>query len=200
MIRNRQRTIRQVSASIVPWNAICCTLAAEVTAIAAFYALEWRWLRQALVGALGVILPAIGCSVHTALYSLTVGNRLFQFDSDCTYVDLVLCSLPFLWRTHRRLAANLVVMSAFASIVLMGNLVRVALGICAVSHGVSTFWAHDVPDYMLWYPTLIVVCVLWLRNLLRKGDGRGCVLPGLCKVPQTEQFEATLLEQKSVKA
>lgn len=178
-------------------KAILGTMGGEIAAIIAFYGLEWLWLRQSLVNALALILPVLGCTVYSGHYSLTVGDRLFQFDPDCTYVDLALCSLPFLWRIRRPIITNVAVLTAFAGAVMLGNLIRVALGIYAVSHGASTFWAHDIPDYILWYPSLIVVAVSWLRSLPWANRNNNLVPVELRKGPQIGKMDASLLERKS---
>jgi hypothetical protein len=147
------------------WRVVCLVLLAEATAIAAFYGLEWIWLRSLHVAFLQTILPALGCSVEASGDLLTVQGHAFKIDADCTYIDLVLCSLPLLWRVHRRRSANLAVLAGFAAGVAVVNLARVLFGVYALANGVSMFWAHDLVDYVLWYPTLGMVALLWMRSL-----------------------------------
>ncbi|MBI4325240.1 MAG: hypothetical protein HY674_08255 [Chloroflexi bacterium] len=140
-------------------------LLAEGVAILAFYGLEWAWLRQMHVLWLQTTLQALGYHVETAGTLLTVEGQRFQIDPDCTYVDLILCALPLLWRVRRRLFANLAALAGFAGAVVVVNLARVLSGVYALAQGVSLFWAHDVVDYVLWYPTLGVVAWSWAQSL-----------------------------------
>ncbi len=147
------------------WKVVLLVLLAEAVAILAFYGFEWTWLRQMHVLWLQTTLQALGSHVQTAGNLLTVDGHSFQVDPDCTYVDLILCSLPLLWRFHRPPATNLTVMAGFAAAVVAVNLSRVLFGVYAHTQGMSLFWAHDLVDYVLWYPTMTVVALLWLRSL-----------------------------------
>jgi exosortase/archaeosortase family protein len=147
------------------WLPVIFVLLAEAAAIAAFYSLEWGWLRQMHVLWLQTTLQALGCLVQTAGTLLTVNGHAFQISPDCTYVDLAICCLPLLWRVHRRFSANLAVLAGFAAAVVVVNLLRVLYGVYAYSHGGSMFWSHDLVDYVLWYPTMGIVALLWLRSL-----------------------------------
>ncbi len=158
------------------------TLLAEAIAILAFYGIEWSWLRQLHVLWLQTALQALGCAVQTGLHTLTVNGRPFAISPDCTYVDLILCGLPLLWRVNRRWTANLSVLAAYAVAVALVNLARVLYGVHAFSHGVSLFWSHDLPDYVLWYPALGVLALLWLRSLGPRGCRRESARTGKSEV------------------
>ncbi len=147
------------------WQVVGIVLLAEGAAILAFCGLEWGWLRQLHVLWLQTTLQALGCHVETAGTLLTIEGQRFQIDPDCTYVDLILCGLPLLWRVHRRWSANLAVLAGFVGAVVVVNLARVLYGVYALAHGVSLFWAHDLVDYVLWYPTLGVIAWLWAQSL-----------------------------------
>jgi hypothetical protein len=152
------------------WTPVALTVLAGATAILVFYGLEWSRLRQLHVLWLQTTLHALGCHVEAAGTLLTVNGHHFQNDPDCTYADLIICSLPLLWRVHRRLPRNLTVLAAFAAAVLVVNLGRVLLGVYAFAHGVSLFWAHDLVDYVLWYPTMGFVALLWMQSLGTLGN------------------------------
>ena len=79
---------------------------------------------------------------------------------DCTYIDLVLILIPFLWRVEVSPGRNLVWLAAFTVAVQLVNLARVWFSIWFFSRGGSWFLAHDLPDYLLYYPTLVLV-ILW---------------------------------------
>jgi hypothetical protein len=158
------------------WSVLALVLLAEAVAILAFYGFDWSGLRQLHVLWLHTTLQALGCPVQTSLHSLTVNGRAFQISPDCTYVDLILCGLPLLWRVRRRWSANLAVLAAYATAVALVNLARVLYGVYAFAHGVSLFWSHDVVDYILWYPTLGVVALFWLRSLFPPPSRREATL------------------------
>ena len=145
------------------WRVFLVSLCAEVLAIVAFFGLEWSWLRKVNILWLHITLPALGCPVKVNGYTLDVLGHPFEISSYCTYVDLMICSFPLLWRVRRRLAANLAVLAGFAGIVALVNLARVLLAVYGMAKGASMFWAHDIEDYVLWYPTISIAALFWFR-------------------------------------
>jgi hypothetical protein len=65
------------------------------------------------------------------------------------------------------------------------DIARVVLGIHAMSRGVPELWAHDVPDTLLYYPTVAFAGWIALRRDLRChsrpedpiGDDRCAIVP-----------------------
>lgn len=180
---------------------------AEAAAIAAFYGFQWEWLRTANVACLHAILQGLGCHVQSIGHAMTVEGRAFVADRDCTYVDLILCSLPLLWRVRRSLADNAAVLASFAAVVVVVNLARATLAIYVTARGGSWFWSHDMVDYVLWYPTLGAVGLLWAQSLktlwLLPNDSGGLPVPsgrsqgetGPWPVPTKADSPVTLLRE-----
>lgn len=147
------------------WRPILLVLFLEALAVLAFYGFEWSWLRRLHVLWLQDVLQSLGCALQAGLYSLTVNGREFQISRDCTYVDLIICGLPLLWRGRQHWVGNLTVLAAYAGAVVLVNLIRVLYGVYAYANGVSLFLAHDFLDYLLWYPTMAILVFLWVRSL-----------------------------------
>lgn len=147
------------------WKVFWGALVAEVVATCTFYGLEWNWLRELNLQLVQAALNGLGCSLEAQDRSLTLPGRVFLITPDCTYVDLIICSFPLLWRVRRSFIGNCGVLTLFAMAVFAVNLPRVALAVYVTANGGSLFWSHDMVDYVLWYPTLAVVALGWLRSL-----------------------------------
>ena len=141
-----------------------CRLAGLALGVGLFYAVSWMPLRIAVRDAAASCLQTVGMRVDVTAFegspALRVAGKQFHFTPDCTYIDLVLILIPFLWRVEASPGRNLVCLAAFTAVVQLVNLVRAWFSIWFSSHGGSWFLAHDLPDYLLYYPTLVIV-ILW---------------------------------------
>ena len=136
-------------------------------AVALFYSLDWVWLRKLQVNTLAALLGVFGHSVMVQGLELKTGAAWVTITPECTYVDWILCASPFLWRFGKPLGANLSRLTLLAATVSVVNLARTLVPILVSANGGSWFWAHDFVDYLLWYPGLAVVILLWLCALIR---------------------------------
>jgi len=155
--------------------------------LAMFYAWDWMPLRVGLRDAIGWSFRVRGYNPRSFVYegspALSVEGKVHFYSPECTYVDLLFMVVPFVWifgATHRSNIQWL----AIATLAIVGtNLVRCWAAVYLDVIGVSRFYAHDLPDYILWWPTVGVVVLLSLwRDLVRpvrsqSGTGActGCV-------------------------
>ncbi len=137
--------------------ALCFALA-----IVVFYACQWGWLRSAVAALLTAALRASGLPATRSLYEISVGGLRVAITPECTYVDWFLCAAPWIWR-RGPLANNLLRVIALAAGVGAANFLRLYLAICGALAGLPWWAAHDVPDYILWYPGVVLAFLFWLR-------------------------------------
>jgi hypothetical protein len=147
------------------WRFVFFILSAEAFAIILFYSISWSWLRAAHALMLQAMLRLLDCNVQSVAPFFMVEQHAFAVDADCTYVDLILCGLPLLWRTHRNALGNFAWMVSFVAAVTLVNIPRMTLAVYVTAHGGSWFWSHDMIDHVLWYPTLGLIAISWIRSL-----------------------------------
>jgi hypothetical protein len=143
-------------------------------AVGLFYALDWTHMRTSQRDLIQHGLQVAGYAPVPFDYNgspaLTVGDRAHFFTAECTYADLFLIVLPFLWVVGARRGSNALRLLAAGLIILGGNLVRSFASVYINVLGVSWFWAHDLPDYLLWWPTFLYVLLQAMRHDLGSGS------------------------------
>lgn len=137
-----------------------------------FFMLDWMALRNWLAQGLYVVLSMWGhassVDVTNDTVLLVVDGFKFEIDARCTYLDLVLCLLPFLWRAGLPTMVNLgTLLLAFVTVQGL-NFARLVGSHHALSQGASWGLAHDLPDLLLWSLALILVVHSALRSDLRE--------------------------------
>jgi len=153
-------------------------LGALLVLVIAFYAVDWTLLRRSVRGATAAALVYLGhevaCEDSKEEVLLTVDNRPFSFSPDCTYVDLILVLAPFCWSVRAGLRANVLRLLSLALIVSSVNLIRLIVALHLFAQGRSWFAVHELPDYVIYYPSIAVIVILTLvsdcRNR-RRADG-----------------------------
>lgn len=132
-----------------------------------FYMLDWmvlrNWLAQGLYVALSMLGHVSTADVTNNNVRLVVDGILFRISARCTYLDLVLCMFPFLWRAGLPTRVNLgFLLLAFVAVQAI-NFARLVASHLALSRGASWALAHDVPDLLLWSLALTFVVYSALR-------------------------------------
>ena len=159
--------IDAVSRAVTPYGLF--TIAACCLGILVFHALEWNWLRHFDTRCLGQVFAFMDGDASFGRFWVQFNGARCDFSSDCTYVEWILCAAPFVWRRQRSFIENIVWLAGMATVVTAANLVRLCLAVLLSSRGYGWFWAHDIADDILCYPTLIAVMLAWLFAL-RKHD------------------------------
>lgn len=118
--------------------------------------------RDVVAGILGAAGYKTALIDADAAPTVVVNGHPYRFTAECTYIDLVLLLLVFLWDGGLGTVANGFRCIIVASLVLSVNLIRVTLALCLNIAGVSWFLSHDVPDMIIFYPT---VCAFFIWRL-----------------------------------
>jgi hypothetical protein len=85
-------------------------------------------------------------TVRNSFDTIQIQGELFQFGVSCTSVDVVLGTLPLIWRLDLSILRNLL-RSAAVALALFGlNVIRLELGQFAHGHGVPWILAHEIPS------------------------------------------------------
>ena len=140
-----------------------------------FHAVDWMPFRAAqrdLVGwSLGMASYAPEAFTHEGSPALRVGDHAFSFTAECTYLDLLMIVAPFLWVFGASLWRNILRIGIAALVILGGNLIRCWASVYFFVRGIDWFYTHDLPDYIMWWPTVAVVVLLALRRDFRDRCG-----------------------------
>lgn len=147
-------------------------LLARLVVLAALLALylsfDWMSLRLWLSGAGAFVLSHLGYPAAIASHQegvfLTVSDTRFLITPACTYLDLALILIVFTWRVGRSWAANLFRTAAVMTAVLSLNVGRLALAAILHEGGMAWRFSHDLPDFVLYYATLVGVVILCARS------------------------------------
>jgi len=133
-----------------------------------FYALDWMQLRVALRDAIKWSFEQAGYSlealVHEGSPAIKVDGKIHFYTAECTYLDLVMMVTPFVWVFGATHWSNLLRIAIMVLVILVGNLVRCWTAVYLDVRGVSRFYAHDLPDCLVWWPTVVIVALLALRR------------------------------------
>jgi hypothetical protein len=163
-------------------RAIACRFAAALTLIGIFYALDWTIVRVALRNTLCRCLEASGYAPERFSYggspAIRVGTFAYHYTADCTYLDLLLVIAPFLWIRDASLVRNVRRILLAALLILGGNVFRNYAVICFTVRGIDWRCAHDIPDYAIWWPTVVIVGWFSLRRDLYGPGSSRCRPPG----------------------
>lgn len=145
-----------------------------------FYALDWMPLRVAQRDAVAWSLERMGYApavfVQEGSPAVKVGNDIYFFLPECTYVDLYFMVAPFLWVCGTTRRANALRLTVAAVVVMAVSLVRVCGMVYFNVRGMEWFYTHDLPDYFIWWPTVLVCALLALRRDFHEGSEGTCNL------------------------
>jgi len=166
---------------------VLCRAAGVALAAALFYCVGWLPLREAVRDGVAWVMRQAGFLTAVTVYegspALMVGGRQFYFTPDCTYVDLWLLLIPFLWKLNWPWRRNLYRVLSFGLMVGVVNFIRVCMSTYLYTTGQSWLVAHDLLDYLLYYPTLLLVAT----TALRRDSARQATGPGSGGAPAEAQ-------------
>lgn len=143
-------------------------LAGVGVGVALFYSVSWLPLRVVVRDGVARVMQQAGFQTAVTVYegspALLIGTKQFYFTPDCTYVDLWLILIPFLWRLDLSWPRNLLWLLSSGLLIGTVNFIRVCMSTYLHTSGYSWLVAHELPDYLLYYPTLLVVAMIALRR------------------------------------
>ena len=145
-------------------------LAASLLGYAVFAIVDWDPIQVSIAKSASICLSAIGekalfLDKYVVLEEFE-DPSIFEITRECTYLDWYFIVLPFIWRKIT-LAMNVIRSIVLLIGVYFFNLFRICFGISLASHGVEWWWAHDFVDFISYYPALIIVVLLWVKNLYK---------------------------------
>jgi len=143
-------------------------MAASAVGYAVFRLLDWGWLQFLVRDAVAALLAGWGDGVRLEGPDLLyLGERAHRISADCTYAELCLVVLPFLWFAGASTLRNVGRIAAVVLGIQLLNVARVTAAIHLGAAGVGKLWAHDLPDYLFYWPVLLACVVL---GVLRSRD------------------------------
>jgi exosortase/archaeosortase family protein len=150
-------------------------LTALALLVGAFYMLDWMPLRTTqrdlIAWSLRMADYAPVAFTHDGSPAIRVEKRVYFYTAECTYLDLFLIVAPFLWVFGGYLRGNILRVAVAALVILGGNLIRSWASIYYNVRGTEWFYAHDLPDHMIWWATAAFVVLLAVRRDLRGRTG-----------------------------
>ena len=136
--------------------------------LALYDALDWMPLRVAQRDAVQWFLDV---TRHTTLIctcegspAIHAGEQVYYYTAECTYLDLFLVVAPLIWVFGGSLRGNIVRIGVAAVVIVGANVLRTWASVYFNVRGVDWFYAHDLPDYIIWWPTVVGVALLTLRR------------------------------------
>lgn len=125
-------------------------------------ALPWYAWRTLIRDTVIVLSNALGYPLNANGFEVTLGGATSFIGPDCTYASWIAFAAPLLWTSSAFHINALRVLLAFALSQII-NVLRISAAMIGTANGISWFWAHDVPDYTLWYGSILLVAWNWLR-------------------------------------
>jgi len=145
-----------------------------VVLLALFYSLDWMPLRVALRDVIGWCVRVSGYNpisfVHEGSPALSVEGCVHHYTAECTYLALLMTAAPLLWIPGASGFHNILRTAVAALVILSVNLLRCWMAVYLDVLGLDRFYAHDLPNFLIWCLTLTVVLVpvRRMRRNLRK--------------------------------
>ncbi len=137
--------------------------------LAVWYGFDWN-AAQRLSARLAMLLLEPFCEVAVWAGPVIVCDGVpFPMSKECTYLDLFLATAPFAWRTPLGTVHNLRRLFLLFLVISIVNTLRLAGAVGAAVHGVGWALAHDLPDLLLYWPTLGLVLAAYGYNLTASG-------------------------------
>lgn len=129
--------------------------------------LDWMPLREGLAHLASTFLGAVGYVVRVQSSPdeviLSNGFQRYQVTEKCSYVDLILMLGILAWRDRSPFLSNLRVVGALSALVTLLNAIRIALLAHWVAAGATWYWAHDLPDSVLYWSAFGIGALGWLH-------------------------------------
>jgi len=143
-------------------------ISALVVLLALFYSWDWMAFRVMLRDVTGWSVRVSGYDPTSFVYegspALGVEGKVHYYSPECTYLDLLMIVAPFLWVFGASRWSNILRIGIVALVIQGWNLVRCWAAVYFDVLGVDRFYAHDLPDYIIWWPTVAAVVLLALRR------------------------------------
>ncbi len=141
---------------------------ALVALVGLFDAWDWMPFRVAQRDVIGWSVRVSGYNPISSVYegspAIRVGDEVYFYTAECTYFDLLMIVAPFVWVFGASRRRNILRIAIVAFVILGGNLIRTWASVYFNVRGTDWFYTHDLPDYIIWWPTAVIVPLLALRR------------------------------------
>lgn len=116
-----------------------------------------------------VLSNAMGYPLSANGFDVSLGGVSSFIGPDCTYASWIAFAAPLLWTapTFRMNALRVLLAFALSQVV---NVFRIVAAMIGTANGTSWYWTHDVPDYTLWYGSILLLAWHWMRHAIPTTD------------------------------
>lgn len=119
----------------MPQRRLLVRLGLAVTLGFLSHLVDWGWLCFATSEAILWISASLGLTAHRLTFdTIAVQGRYFQFGTSCTFIDVVVGSVPLIWRGTSTLSRNLLLVATTSGALLLVNIIRLQIAqiLCAL--------------------------------------------------------------------
>ena len=131
------------------------TLSAIFLGIVLYYIGEWTYLINFTSKSVVYFLNITGNQAERHGDLIIIGDHGCKINKECAYIDWLLISMPLVLNCLRSPLSKFTVATALITIWYSSNILRIVLAIKFFLEGYRWFYCHDLPDYILWYLSLI---------------------------------------------
>lgn len=129
---------------------------------------DWMPIRVLLRDVIGWSVRVSGYNpisfVHEGSPALSVEGKVHYYTVECTYLDLLMVVLPFVWVFTENIRMNILRVGIAALVILGWNLVRCWAAVYLDVRGVNRFYAHDLPVYSSWSIAVVGAVLAAIRR------------------------------------
>lgn len=146
--------------NVLPSLRVSFLLRVSLAVAFAFFAhlFNWEWLRFATSE---VILRASAClglaSRRVSFDTIAIQGSFFQFVTSCTFVDVVIGSLPLVWNDKAALSRNLLRLGTTAAALFLFNVVRLEIGQMLFIYGAPWVVADSILGGISYFAVWLVL-------------------------------------------
>jgi exosortase/archaeosortase family protein len=140
-----------------------------VLLVIVYFGLDWTliqvFVRDAVTRLLGLLgHKTLSFDAVDGPYILVGFKNTFSITAHCTYIDFVLILAAFCWRFNTSLVVNLSRLLLMATVIMALNIIRIVLAIHFHQTGVSWFFAHNVPHWIIQLSMVIPAVLIALKT------------------------------------
>lgn len=160
-----QNELRRIKFNLVLRNPFggYVSLVAVAIGIFLYYVCKWEYLINVVVNTVEYAFGVVGEAVERRGNCLVLNSHNFIITKACTYIDWLLIIAPLILTYSKYCWRNIFAIIIIIIVWYSMNIIRICFAIIMSCKGYSWFLSHDLPDYILWYLTLLVFFFMWLR-------------------------------------
>jgi hypothetical protein len=127
--------------------------------------LDWGWLCGATSEAILRTSSFLGFASHRLTFdTITIQGRYFQFEASCTFIDVVVGSLPLVWSGKSTLSKNLLCIAATSGALFLFNIVRLEIGQILYAFGAAWVIADSILGGVSYFAVWLVLINRYNKN------------------------------------